>query len=329
MFLRSRFLSLAGVALTLTVLASAASADKGRPEVGSAGGPIASNQQPRVRFVNDGRCFRATSAGVRTRHAVLPGTAVASGTVFLPPGPTAASIRWAGLYWVILGNQPPVNAVTLNGNPVAPLALPVTASPCWSELFAYAYFADVTAFVVPGANLVSGLDDSGAFGSAPESEGASLVVVYESETSGACEIVVFDGNDLVNGCGQQVDLRLPVVCPPGVPGSLWFIGGDGQTAPTYPGFDDNQLWNGVALGDNDDFDASDVPGPGAAPDVAWDTDPRSIVVAPPNTASINTLCTSGGDCIDWVATVLEVGVRECAPVSTEPSNWGSVKQMYR
>ena len=208
---------------------------------------------------------------MRTRHAIIPGSLTSAGTILLPPGPAAGNVVWAGLYWTILSDTPPINAVTLNGVPVVPIALPVTASPCWAELSAYAYFAACTPIVVAGPNVVAGLDDSGAFNVSPESEGASLVVIYEDPTSTACEIIVLDGNDLLNTAGQVIDNALPVTCPVGMPGLLTFVGGDGQTAPTYP-YTDDQLWNGLPLGDGDDFDASDPPAPGATVDLAWDTD---------------------------------------------------------
>lgn len=312
-----------GAALLLT--SATASADRGQPDIGkSAQSP--GGQQLRFHFADDGRCLRVVSAGVRTRNAVVPGTALASGTITLPPGPTATNIRWAGLYWVILGGAAPVNAVQLNGSAVLPVALPVTASPCWGESSAFAYYANVTTLVVPGANLVSGLDDSGLLGLGPESEGASLVVVYESDTSGACEIVVLDGNDLLNTCGQQIDNLVPAICPPGLPATIHFIGADGQNLNNA---DDNQLWNGVPVGDNDDFDASDPPAPGAAANISWDTDKWGVVSGPPSIASVNTLCTGNGDCVDWVATVLEVGVRECKPVGVQQSSWDRVKRLYR
>jgi hypothetical protein len=306
--------------LSMTVTASIATAaplDGGNDGTGS-GTRALGGQTERIHVYGQGqRCVRVASAGVRTRNAVVPGLFGASGTITLPPGPASGNIVWAGLYWVILGDTAPVNAVTLNGAPVTPVALPVTGSPCWPELSAFPYFANVTGLVVGGANIVKGLDDSGASGVAPESEGASLVVIYQDDHSSACEIIVLDGNDLANAPSQLIDNVLPVTCPVGMPALLTFIGGDGQP------FLDDQMWNGVALGDGDDFDASDPPAPGAAE--GWDTDTYGVPAAPPFTASL----LAGSDCINWVATVLEVGVVNCEATPTESRTWGQVKSLFR
>jgi hypothetical protein len=133
-------------------------------------------------------------------------------------------------------------------------------------------------------------------------------VIYEDGVTGACEIIVLDGNDLLIASGQQIDNVLPVTCPvpPGTPANLTFIGADGQTGPTYP-WTDNQLWNLATLGDGDDFDAVIRP-------------PRARLST---SRGIRTLCGSHDaafhglsehrfrtptyDCINWLVTVLEVG----------------------
>ena len=162
--------------------------------VGSRG---VSNQSVRVRFVPTDECLRVVAAGVTTRNAP-PAPPTTGGTITLPEGPTTENIVWAGLYWEILGDYYPPHTPTINGHDVSPVLLPVTITPCYPEIaHAYAFFAEVTTSVVPGENEIDGLDDSGE---SPDfdfnSEGASLVVIYRSESSSACEIVVFDGNDV-------------------------------------------------------------------------------------------------------------------------------------
>lgn len=274
-----------------------------------------STQIERVRFYSGpAGCFRVVSAGVVTRNASTP---TSGGTITLPAGPTAANIVWAGLYWVILGDTFPPSAVTLNGFPVgAALTGPVTGSPCWGETSAFAYFADVTTLVTPGANTVGGLDDSGILGTGFNSEGASLVVVYQDPNTGACEIIVTDGNDLLTG--GSVDNPILVTCGAGLPATVTFIGADGQVAG------DDQIWNGGPLGDGDDFDSSDPLAPGATPS-GWDTDSWGVITGGVNVATVD----GPGDCISWVATVLEVGVSECTSTSTQESSWGGVKALFR
>lgn len=324
------------IALALLVAPASAFADRGGTTAGSGDGTsrpaTLSNQKVRIHIASQEHCLRVVAAGVRTRNSASPTT---GGVIVLPAGPTAGSIVWAGLYWDILSNGPPPNAVTLNGAAVVPVPLPVTASPCWAEFYAFPYFADVTALVVPGANVVAGLDDSGAQNVSPESEGASLVVIYKSDTSTSCEIIVTDGNDLTTTFGEVYDNPLPVTCPPGLPGNLYFIGGDGQ-GPAF-GFADDQRWNGAALGDGDDFDGSDPATAGVLPDFAWDTDLYGVPVVPPFVASLTTppvvvppFVTD--DCINWIATVLEVGPHNdpnCRPVPTSRTTWGRMKGSYR
>lgn len=271
-----------------------------------------SGQSVRVHLRSEpGRCLRVVTAGVQTRNAdPAPGTA--SGTITLPVGPEQGNVVWAGLYWVILGNETPVNAVTLNGASVSPVSLGITGSPCWPERNAYAYFADVTGLVTAGANLVAGLDDSGVLASRPESEGASLVVVYRDTGSAACEIIVTDGNDLLNAVGEIIDNRLPVSCGEGVAATLTILGGDGQTG-IHGYAPDDQYWNGSYLTANHDaWNASDPDAPGAEPDLGWDTDGYSVVTGGDNMASIEMPALGGpGDCVNWIATVIEVGVSTC------------------
>ena len=320
------------VPLRLTVLASAIAvlcvepslaASNVPPGAGTVGGPQppASNVAHSVRkhFFGGQDCLRAAAAGVVTRNDGSP----AHGTITLPPGPGLANIVWAGLYWDVywsVGGRPVTNAVTLNGIPVAPVAIGTTASPCWNETNATAYFADVTGLVDAGPNALAGLDDSGILGVANETPGASLVVVYRSTSSAACEIIVMDGNDLV--AGYSASNVVPVTCGDGVPATLWFIGGDGQAGG------DDQIWNGATLGDHDDFDESDPIEPGGSGYAGWDTDPRSVVTGPPSTATVD----GWGDCINWVATLMEVGVHPtntCSPTPTDRGTWGKLKVHYR
>ncbi|HYM81661.1 MAG TPA: hypothetical protein VEY91_09665 [Candidatus Limnocylindria bacterium] len=280
----------------------------------SLGGPDPSNQTVRVRFQDDSRCLRLVAAGVNTKNASSPTT---GGVITLPP--VLGPIVWAGLYWVTLADGAHPNVVTLNGTAVTPVALPVTFSPCRTPIFANAYFALVTPLVIPGPNVVAGLDDSGTLNVSPETEGASLVVVYESATSGACEIIVMDGNDLLSLVGQEIINAVPVTCATPAPGTLYFVGGDGQPFP------DDQRWNGVVLGDGDDFDDSDPETVGAGN--GWDTDGWAVIVGP-NVASISNPATAG-DCIDWVVTALEVNVQNCQTTPNRKSTWGTLKTLYR
>jgi hypothetical protein len=302
--------------------APAAASNDVPPGAGTVGSPtrppsITTTHTVRRHFFGANDCLRAVAAGVITRNDGSPG----HGTITLPAGPSLANIVWAGLYWDVYHNGTVTNAVNLNGVAVAPVAIGTTPSPCWPETFTTAYFADVTGLVDAGANVLTGLDDSGINGVPNETPGSSLVVVYRSANSTACEIIVMDGNDMV--AGNATSNVVPVTCGDGIPATLWFMGGDGQ-----PGGGDSQEWNGVALGDGDDFEPSDPIEPGANPNGGWDTDARAILTGPPSTATVDGF----GDCLNWVATLIEVGVHStdvCGPTPTEKGTWGRLKVHYR
>jgi hypothetical protein len=317
------------VALPALAFASTASAQLDGRTTALDGTRTDSNQAVRIHVSHEAACLRVATAGVQTRNAD-PAPPTAAGTIVLPPGPAVGNIRWAGLYWLIIGDTAPSSQVTLNGSAVSPVSLGITRSPCWPEANAYPYFAEVTSLVVEGANTVAGLDDSGILADGPESEGASLVVVYESDETAACEIIVTDGNDLMSAIGDQIDNTLPVTCGADLAATLTFIGADGQTG--IHGFaPDDQLWDGVLLsGTQDDWNASDPDSPGCEPDLGWDTDSWSVNTSATNMASIDIPAVGGpGDCVNWIATVLEVGVEVCIPTPVERRSWGGLKNLYR
>ncbi len=316
--------------LSILLVSNASALDDGRTDV-PGGIREFSGQTVRAHLYSEpGYCLRVVAAGVQTRNAD-PAPPTTGGVILLPPGPAPDNVIWAGLYWEIIGNDSPANAVTLNGSAVTPVSLGVTASPCWPEARAYPFFADVTGLVVAGANTVAGLDDSGSLAVAPESEGASLVVVYQNDETAACEIIITDGNDLMNVSGQSFENPLPVSCGAGVSATLTFIGADGQTGIHGPAPDD-QLWNGVLLsGTRDDWDASDPDAPGGTePELGWDTDSWAVTTGDPNVAAIDIPLVGGpGDCVNWLATVLEVGVGSCQPTPAKNTTWGRIKSFYR
>jgi hypothetical protein len=310
----------------LPLAARAASPPMGGGTSGSPGTPPTRVQSPSNQLVRQHyvgvQCLRVTAAGVRLRNAagIAPPTTGGPITLGMPAG---SVVVWAGLYWSTLGNAPPLNAVKLNGSPVGPVPLPVTASPCWPEPYAFPYYADVTPFVVNGVNVAAGFDDSGIPGTGPETEGASLVVIYgSSDGTEATEIIVTDGNDLGSVGGLVIDNLLPVVSPPGLPATLTFIGGDGQVS--YP---DDQMWNGAPLGNGDDWNGSD-PSP-VLTNEGWDTDSWPVLSVPPYDAGTS-FPVADMDCVNWIATVLEVGVTHaCAATPAKPPTWGQIKLRYR
>jgi len=262
------------------------------------------------------QCLDAWAAGCKLRHAP-PAPPFASGSITVP-GIVATGAVFAQLYWVVLADVEQLPTETFNGSALVREPLGVTASPCWAEANAYAYRADVSGLLVPGLNTLGGFPDSGLFNVAPETEGASLVVVHT--TNGVDkEIIVTAGNDLVElGGVNPADLILPVVEPDGTGAELTFIVGDGQSAG------DEAYWNGAALDAGDAFLGID-PGPGVG---YWDTVEFGVFTAGPNTASVGSNAPLF-DCLNWVGTLLKVKSGGCETVPAEPRTWGGVKELFR
>jgi hypothetical protein len=310
--------------LCLLSLSAIAFAEPNGTAAGTEGPTIQdpSNQTVIFHYVPSGpdgaRCLDAFARGCKLRHA--PGSPpFASGSIGVP-SQVATGAVFAQLYWVILADTPPPATETLNGFPLTRIAIgPVTPSPCWAELSAFAYRADVTGLLVPGNNLLGGFPDSGVNNTAPETEGASLVIVYHASGVDK-EIIITAGNDLVAlGSGvTTASLPLPVATADGVGAELVMIGADGQVAA------DEAYWNGVALDSGDAWLGID-PGPGVG---YWDTLEFGVFTAAPNTVSTSTLPPTL-DCINWVGTVLKVKNGGCETVPVEPKTWGGMKELYR
>jgi hypothetical protein len=244
-----------------------------------------------------------------------------------------ANVLFAELFWVTLDDQLPPNTETFNGAPLARVPCgPVTGDPCWPTQFAYAWHANVAGLLVPGTNTLSCFPDNCVLGGAPNTEGASLVIVYKSAAASK-EIIVTCGNDLLDGftgfTSASLNLNPFINSPAGVGAELTFITGDGQSV-----FDDEAYWNGgteVALsGVCNAFQGLDQgPGTTAGGGGYWDTLEFGVGIGAPNTASVRILCPSGAfDCLNWVSTVLCVKRGGCA-VPVEPHTWSHIKSLYR
>jgi hypothetical protein len=292
----------------------------------SARGSLRSEGNQDVRVVFRDECLRVSAFGTVTRNAP-PAPPMTGGILRLPAEVEPDSVRWAGLYWEILGEAIPDLAPSMNGVEVVPIFIGGTASPCWPDIsYAMAFYADVTGLVRAGENVISGLADSGAppeFGI--ESEGCSLVLIYGDGLSGACEIAVMDGNNLIdsNQLGVEEELLISHMCTGEGESAVIFIGGDGQE-----GGRDEQRLNGIPLGDGDDFDCSDPLTPGAYRG-GWDTDRHVVLMEGENVASV--VRPAGfGDCVSWLVTIVEAGVHTCGePTAVRSGPWGRLKKSYR
>jgi len=296
--------------VTLAISATAFAEPRGFSE--NPGGPstsVLSNQVELYHYIPSGECYDAWTGGVKMRNAGSPTT---GGTITVP-ALVAVGQANAQLIWVILDDVVPPATETFNGFAIVRIPIgPVTGSPCWPQASAFAYRADVTGLVVPGANVVAGFPDTGVASVGSNTEGATLVVAHS--TNGVDkELILTVGNDLM--IGSVASLPLAPVGVPGTGAELVFIGADGQTAG------DEVFWNGVSLAGPDAWLGIDQ-GPGIG---FWDTMEFGVTIGGANLAE--SACSP--DCINWVATLLKVKSGGCQTVGTEQETWGGVKKLFR
>lgn len=282
---------------------------------------VPSNQT--VLYSTNGQCSDCWAGGVKLRNAVVPGTFGASGPITVPPFVVTGAV-YAELFWVILDDVTPPATETFNGNALIRVPNgPVTGDPCWPTTFAYSYRANVLPFLIGGVNTLAGFPDNGVLGGAPNTEGATLVIVYNTQTADK-DIVVLGGNDLIDGfLGlTRVNLPIPTGSGPGIGAELTFVVGDGQAV-----FNDEALWNGTSLAGLNAFLGLD-PGPGttAGGGGYWDTVTFGVATGGANTASVSIDNAPAYDCLNWVATVFCVKKGGCV-VPVEPSTWGKIKTL--
>jgi len=300
--------------VTLALAATAFAEPRGTSEE-KPGGPttsVVSNQVELYHYIPSGECYDAWTGGVKLRNAVAPAGGGAAGTITVP-ALVAVGQANAQLIWVILDDVVPPATETFNGFAVARIPIgPVTFSPCWPQLNAYAFRADVTGLVVPGVNTLAGFPDTGLIGTGSNTEGATLVVTHS--TNGVDkELILTVGNDLM--INSTASLPLAPVGTPGTGAELVFIGADGQLAA------DQVFWNGASLGGPDAWLGIDQ-GPGVG---YWDTMEFGVTIGGANLAESH--CEP--DCINWVATLLKVKSGGCQTVGTESKPWTDVKKLYR
>ncbi|MDZ4805636.1 MAG: hypothetical protein SGI90_12315 [Candidatus Eisenbacteria bacterium] len=276
-----------------------------------------SNQEVIYRSV--GGCNDCWASGITLREA---GNAdgLAGGTIAVPPQ-VASNVVFAQIFWVTLDNVfPPTGSITVNGNAVTAIPIgPVTGSPCWVPANAYAFRADVSGFLVPGVNSLTGFPDSGNRNVSPSTEGVSLVIAFRSPTVDK-EIIILAGNDDLGFFTQQVDLSIPVTSAAGFGAELTMIVADGQSngSDGAPNATDAVAWNGTPISAPNAFLGLDS-GPGVG---FWDTEEFGVATGGANTVSLSI----GSDCLNWVGTVLCVKRGGCV-VPVAPSTWSKIKSL--
>ncbi len=232
-----------------------------------------------------------------------------------PGAPSTSRLVAAYMIWSIMNNTTPPSYGTVNGvNVTGSWTAYATPSPCWSPTYIYTFVADVTPDVKNGINVLTGFPSGITTGADPWSsaevtpmdEGASLIAVYDSDTSATREVTVYTGALTTEGSTLVAQLNYSTTNSPNA--TTTYIIEDGQ----LPG--NTAVWNGTILS-SDAFPGGD-PKESTAP---WSygnlSDTKTYNVTVTNGSNNTTAETypTDSDCFTWVGQVVSVGVPAMAP----------------
>ena len=228
---------------------------------------------------------------------------------------TSGPIVRAYLVWEIMSNSVPSAAGTLNGASIhGTWVAYASPSPCWSPQYIYVFAADVTPWVVSGANhltgfpsgIVSGADPWASAQVDPMAEGASLIVI-EQQPGGIHQVSVYVGALTESGSG----ITAPLSFAPSLPGmaETTYIVADGQVPGNWA------TWDGTPISTNA-FPGRDP----KATSTPWsdgnlsDTLTLAAPVGAGNTwADVGISSAASGDCLTWSGQVVSVPVAPAPP----------------
>jgi hypothetical protein len=234
------------------------------------------------------------SAGVGLRGA-------GTGSIVISGIPAGGSVYRAYLYWATLGNVNTYTSPTLNGQTVAGDLIGTSGDTCWGVQNNFVYRSNVTALVGGnGTYTIAGLPQNLEGGN--DSQGASLVIIYQDNSQPFRTIVVNDGAvslDLVQNSHTNTIQDLQPDNPV-TDASVTYLVGDGQ-ARWDSG---NVLFNGQSLASNI---FSGVDGP------FWGTHTFDVTdlidgsgVATTTLNNNNPDVPTSPDCLLWAAAILSV-----------------------
>jgi hypothetical protein len=210
-------------------------------------------------------------------------------TITLPAG---ATVEKAFLYWNVMVEDIP--SVTLNAIPVAGTNIGIVPeTPCWGPGVTNAYRADVTSLVTGSGVYTVGL----AASNQNNALGAALVVVYKDALSPFDTLVrIDDGHIMRNFFEVMSHTMTGLSVPPSgaLSAKTTYVVGDGQGAivPTSAKFEAVvQSTNIAAASDGE----------------RWDTTSFDVTaLLPPGTTDADVTIEASGDCLTWVAQVLDI-----------------------
>jgi hypothetical protein len=224
-----------------------------------------------------------------------------SGTVTLPALPSGSTVENAFLYWAVMNNgiTPALAAGNINGNPITGTLIGTTADPCWPVVTEiHNYVADVTSYVLPGANALTGFASGSTEFEPPILDGASLVVVYSNPASSDRTVIIHEG---AISFMQE---------PPESTTFTGFSAEAGTSETTFIVADGQDGLNNRTLVDGTETANHVLNGAGPGTEY-WDTLTQDIsAFIPAGDTNVTTEVESAGngtyDCLTWVAQVVSV-----------------------
>jgi hypothetical protein len=257
---------------------------------GDGDGDVCDGLDPTFDDVITGGGLAAVGVGLAARNAT-PST---SRDLVLTGVPAGATIISARLYWMTIGG--PDDTITFAGTPLTGTLIATAPDTCWGRAAGnFGYRADVTALVAGNAtftlegyvNDVDGVVDS---------QGASLVVVYDDPADGRNNLVkIAEGavGYVGNGAAAASNLDGFTIAAGFDQALVLNIVADGQTFP------EELFLLGAQVGGTDPFLGADGP----YWDTRWD-DITSALVTP--ATSVETRMTSSADCLAWTVNAVVV-----------------------
>ena len=224
--------------------------------------------------------------------------------------PSGATIHRAFLYWAIMyDNAAPAGTGIFNGNAITGTAIGTSVDPCWSAASSIrAFYADVTAYTVSGANSLTNFESGVTDGTYPWSlttlpllEGASLVIIFEHPQYDYNHVKIYEGCETFWGDTRNLSMGPIRAWTSGFPAD--------ETAHTSYIFSDGQVTGGT--GDIAAYNSTNLLGP--TPDAfpgndgyLWDTYNHNVSSMYPNgvLTPADASVTAAGDCITWITQVV-------------------------
>jgi len=236
---------------------------------------------------------------------------VAAGAAMRNQGDGSITLTWTGslvkayLIWGVINTvSTGLGVGTINGHSITGALQGNDTSPCWGNGDIFSYAADVTSYVVNGANSLTGFASGLTTGEdpwdgnvvAPLAEGATLIVVSTGTT--AQQVYIYTGT--YTSIGTPISTTFNHGAADATTAKTTFVVADGQLAGNLAG------WNGPTI-DTNAFPGSDPKLTATAWSYGnlWDTKTYSVPVTFGATSETATV-TGTDDCVTWAAQVISI-----------------------